>query len=157
MTTLSSIWCQFWKNLKQAVQSSTEHVTTEEFYVINTTACLANHLDITLMDENYQLLPNINIEKLLNKVMTYSLNHVDYSTLETLLLTCGSLACLKEFSSFSTNDSQTLIALISLPWLGCSNNVFKNLPSYNYLHIIMNKYSDLLSKSSCAIKLIKCQ
>lgn len=157
MTTLSSIWCQFWKNLNQVIQSSTEHITTEEFYVINTIACLANHLDITLMDENYQLLPNINIEKLLNKVMTYSLNHVEYSTLETLILTCGSLVCIKEFSSFSTNDAQTLIALISLPWLGCSNNVFKSLPSYNYLNIIMNKYSDLLSKSSCATKLIKCQ
>lgn len=146
MTTLSSIWCQFWKNLNQALELSSEYTNTEEFHVINTTACLAYHLDIALMDENYQLLPNINIEKLLSKVMAYSLNHVDYSTLETLLSTCGSLACLKEFSSFSTNDAQTLIALISLPWLDYSNNAFNNLPSFKFLNIMMNKYSILFSK-----------
>jgi len=123
-------------------------LSVKEFYVVNTTVCLAHRLDITLINENYAFFPNINIDKLLNKMITYVINYADCSIIKTLLSTCGSFVCLKEFSSFSTNDAQTLIAIISLPWMDISNNIFKDLPLYKYLYIIMKKWSTLLSKCS---------
>lgn len=152
MTILSSIWCQLWTNFNQTIQSLTENFTIEEFHMIYTTACLAHHLDIILINENYQLLPNINFDKLLNKMLTYVLTHVDYSTIEILLSTCGSLACLKEFSTISTNNVQTLVAILSLPWMDISNSLFKSLPCYKYFNVIMKKYSALLGKSFYIIK-----
>lgn len=152
MTLSSSIWFQLWTYLNQTIQSVTENVTTKEFHMIYTTACLAHHLDITLINENYQLLPNINIDKLLNKMLAYVLIHVDYSTIEILLSTCGSLACLKEFFTISTNNAQTLIAILSLPWMDISNSIFKSLPCYRYFNVIMKKYSTLLGESFYIIK-----
>lgn len=146
MAISSSIWLQFWNNLNKIIESPTEYITMEEFNIINTTVCLANHLDIILIDENYQLLPNVNIERLLYKIITFVLNHHDSSTIEILLSICGSLVCLKECLLFSKNDAQTLIAIISLPWIDSSNSVFKNLPSYKYLSIIKKTYSTLLGK-----------
>lgn len=146
MTISSSIWFQFWKNLNKIIESPTEYITMEEFNIINTIACLANHLDIILINENYQLLPNINIERLLFKIIIFVLNQHDCSTIKILLSICGSLVCLKECLLFSINDAQTLIAIISLPWIDNSNNIFKNLPSYKYLSIIKKKYSTLLGK-----------
>jgi len=147
MTILSSIWLQFWKNLNQTLQSSTEILTTKEFEMINTTACLAHHLDMTFKNENHQFLQNINTNKLLSKMMDYVVNHNDRCTLETLVSTCGSLVNLKEFSNILNNDTKTLIAILSLPWISSSSNgMFRNLALYKHLNIIMSKYSALLSK-----------
>jgi len=146
MTIPSSIWFQFWKNLNQSLQSSTEILTTKEFQIINTTTCLAYHLDMTFKNENYTFLQNINTNKLLSKLMDYVLNHDDRFTIETLVSTCGSLVSLKEFSSFLTDDAKTLIAILSLPWMSSSNTLFRHLPSYKHLNIIVSKYSALLSK-----------
>lgn len=143
---LSSIWFQFWKNINQTLQSSTEILTKKEFQIINTTACLAHHLDMTFKNENYQFLQNININKLLSKMMDYVVNHDDRLTLETLVSTCGSLVSLKEFSSILNNDTKTLIAILSLPWISTSNNMFRNLALYKNLNVITSKYSALLSK-----------
>lgn len=98
------------------------------------------------MNENYQPLLNINIDKLLNKMLIYVLNHVNHFTLDILISTCGSLVCLKECSSFPTNDTKTLIAVLSLPWMNISKNEFNFLPLYSYLNVILQKYSTLLSK-----------
>lgn len=113
--------------------------------------CLAHYLDMTLIIKYYQLLPDLNTDKLLFKMMSYVLNHVDCFTLETLLSTCGSLVCLNEFSSFSMINAQTLIAILSLPWMSISNSLFKHLPLYKYLNAITNKYSTLLSKLLCVL------
>lgn len=146
MTILSSIWFQFWKNLNQTLQSSTEILTTKEFQIINTTICLAHHLDMTFKNENYQFLQNINTNKLLSKIMDYVVNHDDRFTLETLVSTCGSLVSLKEFSFNLNNDTKTFIAILSLPWISNSNSMFRNLTLYKHLNVIMSKYSALLSK-----------
>jgi len=146
MTLLSSIWFQFWKNLNQTLQSSTEIITTKEFQIINTTACLAHHLDMAFKNENYQFLQNINTNKLLSKMMDYVVKHDDRFTLETLVSTCGSLVSLKEFSSTLNNDTKTLIAILSLPWMSTSNSMFRNLALYKHLNVIMSKYSALVSK-----------
>jgi len=143
---LSSIWFQFWKNLNQTLQSSNEILTTKEFQIINTTTSLALHLDMTLKDENYQFLLNINTNKLLSKMMDYVVNHDDRFTIETLVSTCGSLVNLKEFSSILNNDTRTLIAILSLPWMSTSNSIFRNLALYKHLNVIVTKYSALLSK-----------
>jgi len=92
------------------------------------------------------------MNKLLNKMMIFVINQFDYSAMEILLSTCGSLVCLKEFSTFSTNDVQTLIAVLSLPWMDISNDIFKMLPLYKYLNVIMTKYSTLFCKSSYIIE-----
>lgn len=152
MTASSSLWYQFWKNLNQTIQSPTENLTTNEFHVINTTVCLAHYLDTTLIVKYYQVLPDLKTDKLLYKMINYVLNHVDCFTLETLFTTCGSLVCLNEFSSFSTIDAQTLIAIFSLPWMSISNNLFKHLPFYKYLNAVTKKCSTLLSK--CILKII---
>lgn len=144
MITSSSIWFQIWKKFNQTIESPTESLTTEEFHIINTTTSLAHHLDLALINENYQPLLNINVDKLLNKMMSYVLNNVNYRTAELFLSTCGSLVCIKEFSSFSTNDAQTLIAILSLPWMDVSNNIFKLLPLNKFINVIMNKYSAIL-------------
>lgn len=146
MTISSSIWSQIWCSLNQTIQSPTENLTIEEFQIINTTTCLAHHLNITLVNENYQYLPNNNINKLLKKMLTYVLNHVNYSTIEILLSSCGNLVCLQECSTFLANDAQTLLAILSLPWMNISNGIFKSLPLYNILNIITKKYSTILSK-----------
>jgi len=150
MKMLSSIWYQLWKNLNQTLQSSTEILTTKEFQIINTTTSLAHHLDMTLKNKNYQFLQNININKLLSKMMDYAVNHDDRITLETLISTCGSLVSLKEFSSLLNNDTKTLIAILSLPWMSTSNSIFNNLALYKHLNVIVSKYSALLSKTFCA-------
>lgn len=155
MTVSSPLWYQFWKNLNQTIQSPTENLTTKEFHVINTTVCLAHYLDMTLVVKYYQLLPDLNTNKLLFKMMNYVLNHVDCFTLETLFSTCGSLVCLNEFSSFSTIDAQTLIAILSLPWMSSSNSLFKHLPLYKYLNAVTKKCSALLSKCVLKIKLFQ--
>lgn len=146
MTINSSIWFKFWKNLQQIILSPTENLTVEEFHTINTTICLAHKLEITYIDKNYQFLPNIIIDKLLNKLMIYVLNHTDHSTVEILISTCGSLVCLKEFLLFSINDAQILIAILSLPWMEMSNSMFNNLPLYKYLNNILKNNSILFSK-----------
>lgn len=146
MTISSSIWSHIWENLNQTIQSPIENLTIEEFQIINTTTCLAHHLDIILINENYKFLPNINIDKLINKMLNYVLNHVNYSTMETFLSSCGNLVCLKECSSFLVNNVHTLLGILSLPWMSISNGVFKILTTYNILNIIMNKYSTILSK-----------
>ncbi|VVC41563.1 Hypothetical protein CINCED_3A002699 [Cinara cedri] len=145
MTISSSIWSRIWEKFNQAVESPNENLTIEEFQIINCTASLAYHLDTNLINENYQFLPNMNIDKLLNKMLTYVLNYVNYSTIETLLSSCGNLVCLQESSTFSVNNAQTLLAILSLPWMGISNGLFKSLPLYNILNIIMKKYSTILS------------
>lgn len=147
MVVSSSLWCQFWKNLNQTIQSLTENLTTKEFHVINTTVCLAHYLDMTLTIKYHKLLPDLNTDKLVFKLMNYVLNHVDcLETLETLFITCGSLVCLNEFSSFSTIDAQTLIAILSLPWMSISNSLFKHLPLYECINAVSKKCSSLLSK-----------
>ncbi|CAI6361847.1 unnamed protein product [Macrosiphum euphorbiae] len=145
MTILSSIWFQFWKNLNQTLQSSTEILTTKEFKIINTTACLAHHLDMAFKNENYQFLQNINTNQLLSKMMDYVVKHDDRFTLETLVSTCGTLVSLKEYSSILNNDTKTLIAILSLPWMSTSNSMFRNLALYKHLNVIMSKYSVLLN------------
>lgn len=152
MTASSSIWFQFWKSLNQIVESPSENLTMEEFCTINTTVCLARHLDMTLVIKYHQLLPDLNTNKLLYKMMTYVLNHFSYFTLETLLSTCGSLVSLTEFSSFSTIDAQTLIAVLSLPWMNISNSLFRHLPLFEYLNAFTTRCSTLLSKSLCVVK-----
>lgn len=152
MIESSSLWYRFWKNLIQTIESPTENLTTKEFLVINTTVCLAHYLDTTLSVKYYQLLPDLKIDKLLFKMMNYMLNHVDCFTLETLFTTCGSLVCLNEFSSFSSIDAQTLIAILSLPWMSISNNLFKHLPFSKYLNAVAKKCYTLLSK--CVLKII---
>lgn len=147
MTISSSIWFKIWKNLNEAVQSI-ENLTIEEFCTINTITSLAYHLDSTATNKNYQFLPNIKIDKLLNKMMIFVLNRIDYFTIESLLSTCGNLVCLKESSSYLINDTRTLIAILSLPWMDISNNIFNSLPLYIQLNGIVKKYSTLLSKSS---------
>lgn len=147
MTISSSIWFKIWKNLDEAVQSI-ENLTIEEFRTINTITSLAYHLDSTATNKNYQFLPNIKIDKLLNKMMIFVLNQIDYFTIESLLSTCGNLVCLKESSSYLINDTRTLIAILSLPWMDISNNMFNSLPLYIQLNGIVKKYSTLLSKSS---------
>jgi len=142
----SSIWFQFWKYLNQTIQSSTEILTAKEFQIINTAISLALHLDMIFKDENYQFLQNINANKLLNKMMDHVLNHNDIFTIETLVSTSGSLVSIKEFSSFSTDDAKTVIAILSLPWMSISNNIFRNLPLYKHLSAIASKHSILLSK-----------
>lgn len=122
-------------------------LTSEEFYTMNNIVSLAHHLDKILTDQVYQILPNINFDKLLNKIMSYVLKNTNCSTLETLLSTCGSIVCLKEFSSYSTNEAKSLIAVLSLPWMDISNGLFKTLPLYKYLNVIMDKHSSLLGKS----------
>lgn len=149
---LSSIWFQFWKNLNQTLQSSTDMLTTKEFQIINTTTCLAHHLDMTFKNEDYQFLPNINTHKLLSKMMDYVVNHVDSFTIETLVSTCGCLLSLKEFSSILNNDTKTLIAILSLPWMSTSKSIFNNLALYKHLNVIVSKYSALLSKTFLKIK-----
>lgn len=146
MTLSSSIWSQIWCILNQIIQSPTENLTIEEFQIINTTTCLAHHLNIILVNENYQFLPSKNINKLLNKMLTYVLNHINYSTIEILLSSCGNLVCLQECSTFLVNDAQSLLAILSLPWISISNGIFKSLPLYNILNIIVKKYSTILSK-----------
>lgn len=146
MTKLSTIWFQFWKNCNQAILSPTEYLTTEEFYFINTTTSLAYHLDNILINPNVQFLTNINIDKLLNKMMNYVLKQDNYSTIEILFSTCGCLVGLKESLTFSTSDTQVLIAVLSLPWMNISNNLFKSLSIYNYLNAIKKKYSNFLGK-----------
>jgi len=146
MTKLSSIWFQLWKNFNKIIESPIENCTVEEFHIINTIARLAHHLDITLINENYQLFPDINMSKLLNKIMVFVLNHVDFSAMELLLSTCGSLVCIKEFSTLSPNDAQTLIAVLSLPWMEISDGAFKMLPLYKYLNVIVTKYSTLFGE-----------
>lgn len=146
MTLNSSIWFQFWKNIQQIILSPTENLTMEEFHTINTTTCLAHKLEITFINKNYQFLPNLNIYKLLYKLMIYVVNHTDHFTVEILMSTCGSLVCLKEFLLFPTNDVQTLIAILSLPWMDISNNIFINLPLYKYLNIILKNNSTLFGK-----------
>lgn len=146
MAIPSSIWFQFWKYLNKTVQSSTEILTAKEFQIINTAICLALHLDMIFKDENYQFLHNINANKFLNKMMDHVLNHNDLFTIETFVSTSGCLVSIQEFSSFSTNDAKTLIAIISLPWMSISNNIFRNLPLYKQLSAIVSKYSILLSK-----------
>jgi hypothetical protein len=146
MTINSSIWFQFWKNLQQIILSPTENLTMEEFHTINTTTCLAHKLEITFIDKNYQFLPKLNIDKLLNKLMIYLVNHNDHFNVEILISTCGSLVCLKEFLLFPINDVQTLIAILSLPWMDISNNMFNNLPLYKYLNIILKNNSTVFSK-----------
>lgn len=145
MTILSSIWFQFWKNLNQTLQS-TQILTTKEFQIINSTTCLAHHLDMVFKNENYTFLQNISTHKLLNKMIDHVLNHSDRFTIQTLVTTCGSLVSLKEFSSFSTDDAKTLIAILALPWMSTSNTIFRNLPSYKHLNVIVNKYSAVLSE-----------
>lgn len=146
MTINSSIWFKFWENLQQIILSPTENLTVEEFHTINTTTCLAHQLEITFIDKNYQFLSNISVNKLLNKLMIFVLNHTDHSTIEILISTCGSLVCLKEFLLFSIIDGQTLIAILSLPWMDISNSMFNNLPLYKYLSILLKNNSTLFSK-----------
>lgn len=146
MTTRSSIWLQLSNKLNQILQSSIEYCTTEDFHTINTIFCLARHLDVSLINESYQLFPYIDVGRLLKKVMNYVLNNTNCFTLDKFVSTCGNLVCLREFSSFSTNDAQTLIAVISLPWINNSNSIFKSLPLYKFLDLIVKKYFSLLSK-----------
>lgn len=153
MTISSSIWFQLWKNFNEIIQSPIDNFTMEEFRIINNISRLGHHLDIILINENYQLFPDINVNKLLNKLMVFIINHIDYYTMEILLSTCGSLICIKEFSTLSTNDAQTLVAVLSLPWIEYSDGIFKILPLYKYLNIIMTKRSTLFSKSFYAIKI----
>lgn len=152
ITKASPFWFKILKTFNQTILSPIEYLTTEEFYYIYATTSLAHHLDMTLINKNYHLFTNINIDKLLNKMMNYVLKHTNCSTLEILLVTCGCLVGLKESISFSTNDSQILIAVLSLPWLNISNNIFKSLPIYNYINDIMKKCSSLLSKLFNKIK-----
>jgi len=146
MTKLSSIWFQLWKIFNKIIESPIKNFTLEKFHIMNTIARLAHHLDITLINENYQLFPDINMNKLLNKIIVFVLNHVDYSAMELLLSTCASLVCIKEFSTLSTNDAQTLIAVLSLPWMGISDSAFKMLPLYKYLNVIVTKYPILFGE-----------
>lgn len=152
MTLASPFWLQIWKNFNQVIHSPVEYLTTDEFYYINATISLAHHLDTTLINQNYLFLNDINIDMLLNKMMNYVLKNSNYYTLEILLAICGYLVDLKESFSYSTNDNQILIAILSLPWLNISNNIFKSLSIYNNLNNIMKECSILLSKLFIKIK-----
>ncbi|XP_050431325.1 serine/threonine-protein kinase ATR [Adelges cooleyi] len=148
----SSIWHQLWEKLSKIIKSTTEKLTLDEYQIINAILRLARCLDTKLSWETYQLFQNINIDKLLEKILVYVVNHVNYHTLETLITSCGSLICLKECISFPPNNVKTLIAVLTLPWASTSNSIVKTLSFYKHLNTMSIKYSVMLKNT----KIMQC-
>lgn len=148
ISTVSSIWRQIWEELNNIIKTTNKILTLNKYLTINTIIRIAYRLDRKLKKKKEKLLKNIDIDNLLEKLLVYAVNFVEYSVLETLLSTCGNLICMSECNFYPQNTIKSIVAILALPWANNFGSMFKSTSHYKYLNTLSLKYSIKLSKYS---------
>ncbi|XP_050524661.1 serine/threonine-protein kinase ATR isoform X2 [Daktulosphaira vitifoliae] len=143
--TISTIWRQIWEELNNIIKTTNKILTPNKYQTINAIIRISHRLDTKLKKNKEKLLKNIEIDNLLEKLIIYAVNFVDYSVLEILISTCGSLICLTECNFYLQNTIKSIVAILTLPWANTYGSMFKNTLHYKYLNILTLKYSVMLN------------